>query len=178
MFTLGLMLSLAATPSARLLTDDQLLSPAEVLELDREMRILNGNIQLLRPRMPPGYVVGIAVGFSVSVLLLPGVPLLISGLLGGFASGSLLLLGGVLTAVGGVGLAVALLCLVLGNDAESDLAAERKKLVERRDELKRRLAPYRPPPGYEPNRSPVSPGYVPGVQLQQPAPRLLTLARF
>lgn len=178
MFALGLLLTLAATPSARLLTDDELLSPAEVLELDRELRILNGNIQLLKPRMPPGFVVGIAVGFALSGVLLPGVPLLIAGVLGAFSSASLLFAGGLLTVVGGVALAVALLCLVLGNDAESDLAVERKKLVERRDELKRRLAPYQPPPGYEPKRSPVSPGYVPGVQLQVPAPRLLTLARF
>lgn len=171
MLALALTLSLLATPSARLVPEEVLLSAAEVTALDRELRILNGNIQELRPRLPTGYLIGMITGFSFSVLLLPGIPLLISSTVGG--SAALLAFSTVLTVIGGVGLLAALLCLVVGNNAESDMADERAKLVERRDAIKKQLEPYqRPPP-------PVSPGYVPGVQrLDAPAPCLLTLARF
>ncbi|MDP2274621.1 MAG: hypothetical protein Q8N23_05990 [Archangium sp.] len=170
MLAFALTLTLCAAPSARLMPEDPVLSADQVVELDREMRILNARILELKPRMPTGFILGIAFGFSFAVLLLPGLPLVISGaLIGGSA---LLVFGGVLTAIGGLGLLAAILCIALGNNVESDMADERARMVERRDALKRQLAPYRQAPV-----SPVPP-YVPGVQLDVPAPRLMTLARF
>lgn len=177
----GLTMILLATPdvppSARLLTGDTaLLSDADVQALDREARVLTGHIMDLRPRVPTGFVVGMALGFSFAVLLLPGIPLLVTGATGSvFASGALLAVGGVLTVLGGGALLVALICAVLGNNAEEDMAEERARLVERRDAIKRRLEPYQPP---RPGPPTPIPGYVPGVQLDLPAPRLTTIARF
>ena len=146
MLAFALTLTLCAAPSARLMPEDPVLTADQVVELDREMRILNARILELKPRMPTGFILGIAFGFSFAVLLLPGLPLVISGAsVGGSA---LLVFGGVLTAIGGA------------------------RLVERRDELKRQLTPYQQAP------VPPVPAYVPGVQLDVPAPRLMTLARF
>ena len=132
-------LTLFALPSARLVSDEAVLSPADVLALDREVRILNANIQELRPHLPHGFVVGMALGFSSAVLLFPGIPVLIVAATSGFAtSTALLVLGGVLTGLGGLGLLAALICLVLGNDAESAMADERAQLVEKRDALVKR----------------------------------------
>jgi hypothetical protein len=165
-----------ASPSARLLTGDGLLSDADVEALDREARVLNGHIMELRPRVPTGFVVGMALGFSFAVLLLPGIPLLVIGATGSvFGSGALLAVGGMLTVLGGSALLVALICAVLGNNAEGDMADERARLIERRDAIKKRLEPYQPPQRGPP--TPV-PGYVPGVQLDVPAPRLVTVAHF
>ena len=182
MLALGLTLTLLATPealpSARLLTEEPLLTPADVMALERELRILDGNIQQLRPNMPKGYVVGMALGFSFAVLLLPGIPLLIAGATStGFAVSALLAFGGVLTGLGGVSLLAALICAVLGNTAETEMAEERARMVERRDALQRRLAPYRPT-APTPGWAPVPSAYPPGVQLDLPTPRLVTLARF
>lgn len=176
----GLTVILLATPdvppSARLLSDTQLLSDADVQALDREVRVLNGHIMELRPRVPTGFVAGMALGFSFAVLLLPGIPLLVIGATGSvFASGALLAIGGVLTVLGGSALLVALICAVLGNNAEEDMAEERARLVERRDAIKKRLEPYQAP---RPGPPTPIPGYVPGVQLDVPAPRLTTIARF
>lgn len=164
------------SPSARLIPGDALLSDDDVQALDREVRVLNGHIMELRPRVPTGFVAGMALGFSFAVLLLPGIPLLVIGATGSvFSAGALLAVGGVLTVLGGSALLVALICAVLGNNAESDMADERARLVERRDAIKKRLEPYQ-----QPRRGPPTPipGYVPGVQLDLPAPRLMTIARF
>jgi hypothetical protein len=180
MLALGLSLVLFSAPSARLLPEEPALSAAEVAELDREMRVLTAHIQELKPRIPTGYIVGIAVGFSFSVLVLPGIPLMLAALSSFGNTGAILAFGGVLTALGGLGLLAAIVCLVLGNNIESDLADERAHMVERRDQLKARLAPYQPPPGpaVPPNQPPVPPTYVPGVQLDVPRPSLISLARF
>ena len=175
MLAFGLTLTLLALPSARLVSDEAVLSPADVLALDREVRILNANIQELRPHLPHGFVVGMALGFSSAVLLFPGIPVLIVAATSGFAtSTALLVLGGVLTGLGGLGLLAALICLVLGNDAESAMADERAQLVEKRDALVKRLAPFQQAPVPPKQPMPV-PGYVPGVQLEVP---MLQLARF
>jgi hypothetical protein len=171
MFALTLTLSLLAMPGARLVTDEPLLSPAEVATLDRELRILDGNIQLLKPNIPTGFVIGMALGFSFAVLLLPGIPLLISGTL---SSSALLAFGSVLTGIGGLGLLAALICLVLGNSAESNQADERARMVERRDAIRRQLEPHR----RRPTTPEPAPGYVPGVQLDLPSPALITLVHF
>lgn len=172
MLTLGLTLALLAAPSARLLPEsDMPLTNDEVVDLRRQLHIIEGHIMELKPRMPTGFVVGTAVGFSLSVLLLPGLPLLISGISTG--TGVLLVFGAALSTIGGIGLAVALICLVMGNNAESDIADERAKLVELRDQLKARLGSV--PPSAP--QVPVPPPYVPGVQ-REARPRLITLARF
>lgn len=167
MLVLGLALTLFAAPSARLMPEEPAFTAEQMIELDRELRVLNARIQELKPRMPTGFILGIAFGFSFAVLLLPGLPLLISG--SSLAAGALIAFGGLLTALGGLGLVAALLCIVLGNNAESDMADERARMVERRDELKQTLEPYLEAP---------MPQFVPGVQLHVPAPRLMTLARF
>jgi hypothetical protein len=172
MLTLGLTLALCATPSARLLTEsDAPLTNDEIVETRRQLRIVEGHIAELKPRMPTGYVVGMATGFSISILLLPGVPLLIAGISTG--TSVLLGFGAVLSTIGGIGLVVALICLVTGNNAESDIADERARLVELRDQLKVRLGTI---PPTSPT-IPVPPPYVPGVQREVP-PRLITVARF
>lgn len=172
MLTLGLTLTLLAAPSARLLPGSEgPLSNDEVVELRRQLRIVEGHIMELKPRMPTGFVVGMAVGFSLAVLLLPGLPLLVSGISSG--TGVLLVFGAALSTIGGLGLVVALICLVTGNNAESDLADERARLVELRDQLKQRLGTV-PPTAPQ---LPVPPPYVPGVQREVP-PRLITVARF
>jgi hypothetical protein len=175
MLALGLTLTLLAAPEAHLV-NEELLTPADAQALDRELRVLNGHIQLIKPHVPTGYVVGMALGFSFAVLLLPGIPLVVIGSTSSsFAVGTLLVVGGVLTGLGGVSLVVALMCAVLGTNAEGDLAAERASLVERRDAIKKRLEPYQSTP----ERSPAGPPeYVPGVRLDVPTPRLVTLARF
>ena len=176
MLTLGLLLTLLAAPEAHLV-EEELLTPADVQALDRELRVLTGRSQLIKPHVPSGYVVGMALGFSFAVLLLPGIPMVaIASTSSSFAAGSLLVVGGTLTGLGGFSLVVALLCAVLGNNAEGDMAAERAALVEQRDAIKKRLGPYQSTPERAP--VPVSPGYVPGVQLDVPLPRLVTLARF
>ena len=167
MLALGLALTLFAAPSARLMPEDPAFTAEHMIEFDRELRVLDARIQELKPRMPTGFILGIAFGFSFAVLLLPGLPLLISG--SSLAAGALIAFGGLLTALGGLGLVAGLLCIVLGNNAESDMADERARMVERRDELKQTLAPYLEAP---------VPQFVPGVQLDVPAPRLMTLARF
>lgn len=175
MLTLGLTLVLLAEPSARLLTEaDVALSAEEITALDREVRILNAHIQELKPRIPTGFAVGMAIGFSFSVLLLPGVPLLIAGSVGSLASG-VLFIGGFLSGLGALGLVSALICLVMGNNAESDMADERAQLVERRDAIRARLPR---PTAPEAPRPPPIPQYVPGVQRDLPSPPLLTVARF
>lgn len=175
MLALALTLTLCSAPSARLVSDEAVLSQADVAALDREMRILDGNISLLNPHFPAGLVLGMAVGFSFGVLLLPGLPILIAGVTSAsFASTTLLTMGVVLTGLGGVSLLAALLCLVVANDIENDMAAERAGMVERRDALKRELEPYRPTQPVMPGPQP---GLVPGVQLDVPAPWLVTLAR-
>lgn len=173
MLTLGLTLALLAAPSARLLpaAETAPLRNDEIVELRRQLRIVEGHIMELRPRIPTGYIVGMAVGFSLAVLLLPGLPLLIAGISGG--TSVLLVFGAALSTIGGLGLVVALICLVTGNNAESDLADERARLVELRDQLKERLGPV-PPTAPQ---LPVPPPYVPGVQREAP-PRLITVARF
>ena len=178
MLALALTLSLCTAPSARLVSDETTLSPADVAALDREMRVLEGNIQLLNPQFPKGLVFGAATGFSFAVLLLPGIPILIFGVAStSFASTTLLTMGVVLTGLGGVSLLAALLCLVIGNNIENDMAAERADLVRRRDALKRKLEPYRPPPA-QPVVPVPQPGFVPGVQLDVPSPWLVTVARY
>lgn len=177
MLALGLTLTLLATPeavpSSRLLTEE-LLTPADLRAMDRELRILDGNIQQLRPHLPQGYVVGMAMGFSFAVLLLPGIPLLVIGATSSsFAASTLLIFGGVLTGLGGGALVVALMCAVLGTSAEGEMAEERARLVEQRDALRKRLEPYQPPA-----LPPGPPPMPPGVQLDLPTPRLVTLARF
>jgi hypothetical protein len=177
--TLTLLAAPEAVPSARLVPQEPLLSAAEVLGLDRELRILDGNIQLLRPAIPQGFVIGMFTGFSFSVLLLPGIPLLVVGATG-LSPGAFIAFGGVLTALGGVSLAAALICAVLGTNVEAEMAEERARLVERRDALEIRLGPYRPPPQQQ--QQPPSPGFPPesspGVQRDLPTPPLVTLARF
>lgn len=175
MLAFGLTLTLLALPSAQLVGDEAVLSAADVLALDREVRILNANIQELRPHLPNGSVVGMALGFSFAVLLFPGIPVMIAASVSRLASTTALLaLGGVLTGLGGLGLLVALICLVLGNNAESEMAEERAQLVEKRDAVVRRLAPYQQAP--TPRQQPIPiPGYVPGVQLAVP---MIHLARF
>ena len=181
MLALGLTLSLLATPSARLLPqEDELLSPADVASMNREIAILNGNIQLLRPAIPMGFVVGMFSGFSLAVLLVPGIPLLVVGGAGAvFGASAFIAFGGVLTALGGLSLLAALICTVLGTNFESEMADERARLVERRGTLQKRLEPYQPPPAQP--RAP-SPGYPPefppGVQRDLPTPPVVTLARF
>lgn len=172
MLTLGLTLALFATPSARLLPETEIpLSNDDIVETRRQLRILEGHIAELKPRMPTGYVVGMATGFAISILLLPGIPLLIAGISTG--TSVLLAFGAVLATIGGVGLVVALICLVTGNNAESDIADERARLVELRDQLKARLGTI-PPTAPQ---LPVPPPYVPGVQ-RETTPRLITLAQF
>jgi hypothetical protein len=180
MLALALTLALAAAPdpgrSARLLTTDEQLTPADVEVLDRELRVTKANILELKPHLPTGYVIGMAFGFAFAVLLLPGIPLMIIGATASsFASGAMLLVGGLLTGVGGVSLLFAIICAVLGNNAESDMADDRARLVERRDALEKRLAPWRQQP--QPVPTPL-PGYVPGVRLELPPAHLVTLARF
>jgi hypothetical protein len=177
MLALGLTLTLLATPEARLVpAEEQLLSPADLQALDRELRVLSGNIQLIKPQVPRGYVVGMALGFSFGVLLLPGIPMVVIGSTSSsFATASLLIIGGALTGLGGVSLVVALMCAVLGTDAESDMAEDLAALVQRRDEIQKRLRPYQRVP--EPVQ-PGTPGYEPGVRLDLPTLRLVTLARF
>ncbi len=176
MLAFGLTLTLLAMPAARLVSDEAVLSPADVQALDREVRILNANIQELRPHIPNGFIVGMALGFSAAVLLFPGIPVLIAGTSAGFSASTVLLFfGGVLTGLGGLGLLAALICVVLGNNAEAEMADERASLVEKRDALVRRLAPYQPPQRPPPIRVP---GYVPGVQLDLPQPSLVTVAAF
>lgn len=184
MLTLGLTLSLLAAPeavpSARLVPQDELLSPADVAAMAREVRILDGNIQLLRPAIPRGFVVGMLAGFSVALLLLPGIPLLVMGATGSvFGASAFIAFGGVLSALGGVSLLAGLICAVLGSNLESEMADERARLVERRDALHKQLEPYQPPP---PQQRPPSPGYPPefppGVMRDLPTPPFVTLARF
>lgn len=175
MLALALLLTLCAEPSARLLSDDTPLTEADLAALDREVRVLDGNIQLIKPHYPQGLVIGMASGFAFSVLLLPGIPLLIFGASSGaFAATTLLTIGVVLTGLGGVSLLAALLCLTAANNIENGMAAERAELMERRDALKKKLEPYRPPPG----QPAPPPGFVPGVQLDLPTPWLVTLARY
>lgn len=178
MLTLALALTLCSEPAARLLSEETTtLTEADVIALDRELRILDGNIQLLKPHFPSGLVIGMVVGFSFSVLLLPGIPLFIAGVTGtSFASASLLTLGAALISFGGISLFAALICLVVANNIENGMADERAGMVERRDALKRKLEPYRPPPGQP--APPPPPTFVPGVQLDVPSPALVTLARF
>lgn len=176
MLALALCLTLCAAPSARLVSEESTLSQADIASLDRELRILEGNITLLNPEFPRSLVFGIAVGFSFAVLLLPGVPILVLGVTSlSFASTTLITMGVVLTGLGGISLLAAILCLVIGNNIENGIAAERAGLVERRDALKQQLAPSRPPPA--PPVMP-QPGFVPGVQLDVPPPWLVTLARY
>ena len=175
MLAFALCLTLCAAPSARLVSDETSLSDADIAALDRELRVLDGNIQLLKPQFPHGLVVGMVLGFSLSVLLLPGIPLLIAGT-SSTAVISLLSLGVAVTSLGGLSLLAALLCLVVANTIENEMAAERAVMVERRDALKHQLEPYRPPA--QPVRPPQQPGFVPGVQLDVPTPWLVTLARY
>lgn len=173
---LTLLAAPAPGPSARLLANGELLTPADVAVLDRDLRITQANIVELKPHMPPGFAIGMALGFSFSVLLLPGIPLMIFGASASLVNtAALLVAGGVLTALGGVALLVAAICAVLGNNAESDMADERARLVEHRDALGKRLAPHRLEPRPQPSPTP---SYVPGVQLDVPAIHLVTLARF
>ena len=139
--------------------------------------MLNGQIQNLKPRIPNGFVVGMALGFSFTALVLPGIPLMVAALASFGSTGPILAFGATLTALGGVGLLVAIICLVMGNNAESDMADERAQLVERREQIKARLGPPQPPAAL-PNQPPVAPPSVPGVQLNVPAPSLVTVARF
>lgn len=177
MLTLALTLTLCSAPSAKLLSDEPtVLTADEVAALDREVRILDGNIQLLKPRFPGGLIVGMVVGFSFTVLVLPGIPLIISGMAStSLVSASLLSLGIALTVFGGVSLLAALICLVVANNIENGMADELAGMMERRDTLKRELAPCRPPPGQP---APPPPTFVPGVQLDLPAPWLVTVARY
>ena len=173
MLALGLTLSLLATPSARLLPqEDELLSPADVASMNREIAILNGNIQLLRPAIPMGFVVGMFSGFSLAVLLVPGIPLLVVGGAGSvFGASAFIAFGGVLTALGGLSLLAALICTVLGTNFEAEMAEERAGLVERRDALKKRLETFQPP-------APQPPADPQGVQRDLPPPPFVTVARF
>ncbi|MEW5743735.1 MAG: hypothetical protein AB1938_32785 [Myxococcota bacterium] len=154
--------------------DPQLAVVAEWFELDawdveRELRIVEGRIMLTKPEMPHGFVVGMIFSFTSAVLLLPGVPLLIVGI---GSSVALLTLGAVTTALGGVGLLLGIMLAVLGNDAEEALAAERARLVQRREELQRQLDQLRPPPTQA-----VPPAAPPGVWREAPRPALV-VARF
>lgn len=173
MLALALSLTLLATPgpSARLVTEEPL-STEQVAALERELRIVNAHIQELKPHVPRGFAVGMALGFSFSVLLLPGIPMLIIGATSS-SFGALMLLGGLLTGFGGVALVVGVMCAVLGVSAEGDQAAARAGLVEQRDALRVRLEPYQAPPP-----AVVPPPYVPGVQREWAVPRLVTVARF
>ena len=184
MLALGLTLSLfaapEAVPSARLVPQDELLSSADVAALEREVRILDGNLQLLKPAIPKGFVIGMFTGFSIAVLLLPGIPLLVEGATGSVLGASAFIaFGGVLTALGGVSVLVALICTVLGINVESDMADERARLVERRGALQKRLEPYQPPPAqpHAPSQG-YPPEFAPGVQRDLPTPPFVTLARF
>ena len=176
MLALGLTLTLLAAPEAHLIVPEEaLLTPADVQALDRELRVVTGNIQLLKPEVPKGYIVGMALGFSFGVLLLPGIPMVVIGSTSSaFSAASLLVVGGALTGLGGLALIVALMCAVLGTNAESDMADDRAALVQRRDAIQKRLEPYQQ---QRAPIQPVPPGYVPGVQLELPTP-LVTLARF
>ena len=172
MLTLGLTLTLLAAPSARLLPESEApLTNDEIVELRRQLHIVEGQIMELKPRMPGGFIAGMAIGFSVAALLVPGLPLVLVGGLSGTAA--VLAVGAVLAGIGGAGLLVAVICLIAGNNAESDLADERARLVELREQLRARLGtvPLNAP------RPSVPPPYVPGVQREAP-PRLITVARF
>ena len=183
MLALGLTLTLLAAPeavpSARLVPPDELLSPADVLALDREIRILDGNLQLLRPAIPKGFVIGMVTGFGFTALLLPGISMLVIGATASsFSAAAFMAIGGVLTALGGVALMAALFCVVLGTNAEAEMAAEHARLVERRDALQKRLEPYRPPPQQREPSPGFPPAFPPGVQRDLPTPAFVTLARF
>ena len=143
MLALGLTLTLLAAPEAHLIAPgEELLTPADVQALDRELRVLTGNIQLLKPQVPKGFIVGMALGFSFGLLVLPGIPMVVIGSTSSsFAAASLIVVGGALTGLGGLALIVALVCAVLGTNAESDLADERAALVQRRDAIKKQLEP-------------------------------------
>jgi hypothetical protein len=172
MLTLGLTLTLLAAPSARLLPESETpLSNDDIVELRKQLNIVEGHIMELKPRMPGGFVAGMAIGFAVATLLIPGVPVILIGGLSGAAA--VLAVGGVLCGIGGLGLLMAVICLIAGNNAESDLADERARLVELRDQLRARLGST--PPSAP--QLPVPQPYVPGVQREAP-PRLITIARF
>ena len=80
MLALGLTLTLLAAPEAHLIIPEEaLLTPADLQALDRELRVITGNIQLLKPQVPKGFIVGMALGFSFGVLLLPGIPMVVIG---------------------------------------------------------------------------------------------------
>lgn len=139
----------------------------DVWELERELRIVEGRITLTKPEVPAGFVLGMVFSFTFATLLLPGVPLMILGI----GIPLLFTVGVVLTLIGGVSLAAGVMFAVLGSNAEEALAAERARLVQRREELRRLLDQLRPPTQLAP------PAFPPGVWREVPAPALV-LAQF
>ncbi len=106
-------------------------------ELQLRINSLNNQIRLTQLDWPGGSVAMAVVGFITASILLPAIFVwLFAGLLGG---SSLVGMAVVLTAIGAVGLVIAIIGIVTGVNAQVEAKAQRDALVLERQQLERQL---------------------------------------
>jgi hypothetical protein len=137
MFSLLLLLSSGqiGTPSAQLLNPSALPSSSAQL-LDERVQGLQRQINKVRVGWGGGAIALTAVGFSLCIGLVLGIPLLVLGLRGAGALLSLVIFFGVVfTALGSVGLVMAFIGIVEGINTARNARDVRDDLIRQRDEL-------------------------------------------
>lgn len=155
--------------------------PTQEQQLQQQIDALTFRIRAVKTDFPAGSIVMAVLGFSASIALLPGLPMLFVGLALSGLTGSVIFLtiGIAFTIVGALGLAFGIYGVVSGNNAQQAARTERDELIRQREGLKQQLDVIQPQAPQYPG-VPSSPQYPvpPGVQRELVTPHLVTAAVF
>ncbi len=111
-----------------------------IRELTREVDALNQRLRGLSSNWPTSALLMSYAGYTLAPLVLPGIPLLIAGLvLGTELAPIFVTVGAVLSGVGGVGVVLLVAGLVSGFNAVEAARSERGRLIQERERLEDEL---------------------------------------